>query len=384
MDIIKKNKIALALIALIAIAAVFVVPGFLDRGNEGISYKTEKVDRNNVTSYIEASGTINPLTTIEVGTQVTGTINKINVDYNSEVKKGDPLAEIDPTPLKTALKSSEANSNKAKADLNVAQSLYNTNKELYDKRLISKEEFDSSKSSYSSALAAYEQTKVELEVASTNLENATIRSPIDGIVLSRNVTSGESVLANSKPLFTISGHLQSMQIDTRVSESDIGKVAESQGALFNVDAYPGMTFHGKVDQVRNEPLNENNVVTYNVVVLTDNQELKLKPGMTAEVKIVVANKEGVLRVPTSAIRFIPPPSANIEDSPDYKENSSYVWIPAGGGLIKPLPIETGVSDSRYTEIKSGDIKEGQEVIVEAFVNSGSNINSSYLPQPRRF
>lgn len=384
MDILKNNKLTAAIIIAIVIAAVFVVPGFLDRGSEGVSYVTEKVDRSNVTSYIEASGTINPLTTIEVGTLVSGTINSIHVDYNTEVNKGAPLAEIDPTPLKTALKSSEANNNKAQADLSVAESLYKTNKELYDKRLISKEEFDDSKSRYSSALAAFEQAKVELEVASTNLENATIRSPIDGIVLARNVTSGESVLANTKTLFTVSGHLENMQIDTRVSESDIGKVGESQEAQFSVDAYPGMTFLGSVEQVRNDPINENNVVTYNVVVLTDNQDLKLKPGMTAEVKIVVADKEDALRVPTSAIRFIPPPSADIEGSPDYKENSSYVWIPAGGGLIKPVAIETGVSDSRYTEIKAGNIKEGQEVVVEAFVNSGSNINSSYLPQPRRF
>jgi HlyD family secretion protein len=384
MDILKNNKLAAAIIIVIAIAAIFIVPRFLDRGSKGISYVTEKADRSNVTSYIEASGTINPLTTIDVGTLVSGTINTISVDYNTEVKKGDPLAEIDPAPLKTAVKSAEANNNKVQADLNVAESLYKTNKELYDKRLISKEEFDDSKSRYSSALAAFEQAKVELEVASTNLENATIRSPIDGIVLSRNVTSGESVLANGKPLFTVSGHLQNMQVDTRVSESDIGKVEESQEALFSVDAYPGMTFLGKVEQVRNDPLTENNVVTYNVVVLTDNQKLKLKPGMTAQVKIVVADKENVLRVPTSAIRFVPPTSADIEGSPDYKENSSYVWIPTRGGIIKPLPIETGVSDDRYTEITSGNIKEGQEVIVEAFVNSGSNINSSYLPQPRRF
>ena len=142
MDIIKKNNLAALIIIIIVIAAIFIVPGFFERGSEGISYRTEKVDRSNVTSYIEASGTINPLTTIEVGTQVSGTINKIHVDYNSEVKKGEALAEIDPTPLKTTLKSSEANAAKAKADLNVAQSLYKTNKELYDKRLISKEEFN--------------------------------------------------------------------------------------------------------------------------------------------------------------------------------------------------------------------------------------------------
>lgn len=378
------KKTAAGIIIIIALAAIILVPRFLRNGGAGISYRTEKADRNDITSYIGASGTANPLTTIEVGTQVSGTINKIHVDYNSEVKKGDPLATINSAPLRAALKSAQANDRKAEADLDVADSLYKTNKELYDKRLISKEEFDASKSRYSSALAAYEQSKVELEAASSDLENTSIRSPIDGIVLSRNVNSGEAVLANSKPLFTISGNLQKMQIDTRVSEADIGKVRESQEALFKVDAYPGQTFHGKVEQVRNEPITTNNVVTYNVVVLTDNNELKLKPGMTAEVKIVVADKKDVLRVPTAAIRFIPPPAADIKNEPDYRKNTSYVWIPIRDGQIQALPVETGASDGRYTEIAEGDIKESQEVIVEAILKSGSKNSSSYLPQPRRF
>ena len=384
MDTLKKNKTLVAIAAAVIILLVIFAPRFLDKGDEGISYVTEKVDRSNVTSYIEASGTINPMTTIDVGTTVSGTITKIYVDFNSKVKKGEPLADINPAPLETALRSAEASSKKASADLGGAESLYKTNKELYDKRLISKEEFDDSKSRYSSALAASEQAKVELEVAKTNLENAVVRSPIDGVVLSRNVTSGEAVLANSKPLFTVSGPLENMQIDTMVSESDIGRVLESQEALFNVDAYPGVTFNGAVEQIRNEPITENNVVTYNVVVLTENEDLRLKPGMTAEVRIVVADKDNVLRVPTAALRFVPPPAAQIESSPDYKENSSYIWIPGRNGVIKPVPVETGVSDSRYTEVTSGDLKEGQEVVVEAVLKGGSGINSSYLPQPRRF
>ena len=384
MDTLKKNKTLVAIALVVIILLVIFAPGFLDKGDEGISYVTERVDRSNVTSYIEASGTINPMTTIDVGTTVSGTITKIYVDFNSKVKKGEPLADINPAPLETALRSAEASSKKARADLGGAESLYKTNKELYDKRLISKEEFDDSKSRYSSALAASEQAKVELEVAKTNLENAVVRSPIDGIVLSRNVTSGEAVLANSKPLFTVSGPLENMQIDTMVSESDIGRVLESQEALFNVDAYPGVTFNGAVEQIRNEPITENNVVTYNVVVLTENKDLRLKPGMTAEVRIVVADKDNVLRVSTAALRFVPPPAAQIESSPDYKKNSSYIWIPGRSGVIKPVPVETGVSDSRYTEVTSGELKEGQEVVVEAVLKGGSGINSSYLPQPRRF
>lgn len=384
MDILKKNKITIGVLIVIIIALAIFAPRFLDKGEEGVTYITEKAEMSSVTSYIEASGTVNPQAMIEVGTSVTGTINKIYVDFNSEVKTGDPLAEINPAPLQTALRSAEAAANKSKADLGAASSLYKTNKELYDKRLISKEEYDDSKSRYSSALAASEQSQVELEVAKTNLENAVVRSPIDGVVLSRNVTSGESVLANSKPLFTISGPMENMQIDTKVGESDIGRVLDSQEALFSVDAYPGITFNGIVQQIRNEPIRENNVVTYNVVVETENKDLRLKPGMTAEVRIVVADKDNVLTVPTAALRFSPPPAAALENSPDYKENSSYVWIPGRSGMIRPVPIETGVSDSAYTEVTSGNLEEGQEVVVEALIKDGSGINSSYLPQPRRF
>ena len=384
MDILKKNKAVIGIIALVIIALLIFGPRLLNKDEQGITYVTEKAEKSSVTSYIEASGTVNPMTMIEVGTSVTGTINKIYVDFNSEVKQGEPLADINPAPLETALRSAQAAANKARADLGAADSLYKTNKELYDKRLISKEEFDDSKSRYSSALAAFEQSEVELEVSKTNLENAVVRSPIDGIVLSRNVTSGESVVSNAKPLFTISGPLENMQIDTNVGESDIGRVIESQEALFTVDAYPGNTFNGTVLQVRNEPIRENNVVTYNVVVETENKDLRLKPGMTAEVRIVVADKEDVLRVPTAALRFQPPPSAEVQKSPDYKDNSSYVWIPGSNGMITPVPIETGVSDSSYTEVTSGDIKEGQEVVIEALLKGGSGINSSYLPQPRRF
>lgn len=384
MDILKKNKITIGVLILIVIALAIFAPRFLDKGEEGVTYITEKAEMSSVTSYIEASGTVNPQAMIEVGTSVTGTINKIYVDFNTEVKTGDPLAQINPAPLQTALRSAEAAANKSKADLGAASSLYKTNKELYDKRLISKEEYDDSKSRYSSALAASEQSQVELEVAKTNLENAVVRSPIDGVVLSRNVTSGESVLANSKPLFTISGPMENMQIDTKVSESDIGRVLESQEALFSVDAYPGVTFNGIVQQIRNEPIRENNVVTYNVVIETENKDLRLKPGMTAEVRIVVADKDNVLTVPTAALRFSPPPAAALEKSADYKENSSYVWIQGRNGMIRPVPVETGVSDSAYTEVRSGDLEEGQEVVVEALIKDGSGINSSYLPQPRRF
>jgi HlyD family secretion protein len=378
------NKKTIAALIIILILAVIIVPKILDTNSSNITYRTAEVDRNNVVSIITANGTVNPLTTIQVGAQISGTVDKIYADYNAVVKKGDPLAEIDQAPLKTELKRVEADYKKAEADFKIANSLYKANKELYEKRLIPKEEFDSSESKYSSSLAASEQSKVALEIAKANLSNTIIRSPIDGVVLSRNINAGETVTPASKPLFVISDDLSEMRIDTAVSEADIGKVKNGQKAYFKVDAYPNETFEGLVSQVRNEPIVSNNVVTYNVVVRTRNKYMKLKPGMTAEVKIVIADKKDVLRVPTAALRFIPPSSADIKNKPDELSDKSYVWIPLSGGLIEAMPVKLGVSDDTYTEIMDGDLNEGQKVIVEAVLGGKSDKSSSYLPQQRRF
>ncbi|HSC35998.1 MAG TPA: efflux RND transporter periplasmic adaptor subunit [Thermodesulfobacteriota bacterium] len=378
------NKKTVAGLIVIVLLGIFVVPRFLGGNDSRITYRTAEADRDDVISLITATGTLNPLTTIGVGSQVQGTVSNINADFNSGVKKGDPLLEIDPGPLKIELKRAEASMKKAEADFGIASSLYKANKELYEKRLIPKEEFDDSQSKYSAALAAFDQSKVALEIAKTNLDNTVVRSPIDGIVLSRSINAGESVTPGGKALFVISNDLTEMKIDTKVSEADIGKLVPDQKAYFKVDAYPGETFEGTVSQVRNEPIITNNVVTYNVVVETGNEDRKLKPGMTAEVKIVVADKKDVLRVPTAALRFIPPSSADIKERPDELSDNSYVWITLRNGQIGALPVKTGVSDDIYTEILDGGLKEGQKVIVEAVAGSKSNGGSSYLPQPRRF
>lgn len=383
MTLISKKTIAGLIIILIL--AVLIAPRFIRTEHSHLTYRTAEVDRNDVVSIITANGTVNPLTTVGVGAQLSGTVDKIYADYNAVVKKGDPLAEIDQAPLKTELKRVEADYKKAEADFNIANSLYKANKELYEKRLIPKEEFDSSESKYSASLAAAEQSKVALDIAKENLDNTVIRSPIDGVVLSRSINAGENVTADGKPLFVISDALAEMQIDTAVSEADIGKVTSGQKAYFKVEAYPNEKFEGIVSQVRNEPIINNNVVTYNVVVQTPNKGMKLKPGMTADVKIVVADKKDVLRVPTAALRFIPPSSAEIKNKLDELSDKSYVWTPLNGGQIEALPVRPGVSDDMYTEITEGDLKEGQKVIVEAVLSSDSDSNSSsYLPQPRRF
>ena len=379
----KNSKLYIGLLVIIVVA-IFLVPRFFSDGGSSVVYMTAKVDRNNITSQITSSGTINPLKTIEVGTQVAGYAKNIFVDYNTEVKKGDPLLEIDPSRLQTELKRSQADNKKAAADLNLASSVYNTNKELYEKRLISKEELDDSKSKYLAASAALEQSKASIEITESNLSNTTIRSPINGIVLSRNINTGENVTPNGKPLFLISQELSNMKIDTNVSEADIGKIQKDQKAYFTVDAFPNQTFEGTVSQIRNDPITNNNVVTYNVVVNIENTDKKLKPGMTADVKIIVAEKKDVMRVPTSALRFIPPSSAQIgTDNVDINV-TPHVWVPAKNGAISAIAVKPGVGDGRFTEITDGDIKEGEEVIVEALIKEDSGDNTSYLPQPKRF
>jgi len=349
-----------------------------------VVYMTAEVDRSNITSQISSSGTVNPLNTIEVGSQVSGFAKNILVDYNSEVKKGDPLLEIDPSRLETELKRAQSDKNKAAADYNLTSSVYNTNKELYEKRLISKEELDDSKSKYLAASAALEQSKATIEITEANLQNTTVRSPIDGIVLSRNVNTGENISPEGKPLFLISDELSKMKIDTYVSEADIGKIQKDQKAYFTVDAFPNETFEGSVSQIRNEPITNNNVVTYNVVVSIDNQDNKLKPGMTADVKIIVAEKMDVKRVPTSALRFIPPSSSLVNTGDVDINTTPHVWVPSKNGYIKAVTVKPGVGDGRYTEITGGDIKEGDEIIVEALIKDDSGDSASYLPQPKRY
>ncbi len=380
---IKNSKFYIAAVVIIVLA-VFIVPRFFGDNDSSIVYVTANVDRNNITSQINSSGTINPLQTIEVGSQVSGHVRDVFVDYNSEVKKGDPLLEIDPSQLETELRRAEADNKRAQADYNLTSSTYKANKDLYEKRLISKEELDDSQAKYLSASAALEQSNATIEITESNLNNTTIRSPIDGIVLSRNINPGETVTSGGQPLFLISQELSNMKIDTNVSEADIGKIQKDQKAYFTVDAFPNQTFEGMVYQIRNEPITNNNVVTYNVVISIDNEKNILKPGMTADVKVVVAEQNNVMRVPTSALRFIPPPSALIEANDLDTNIEPHVWVPAKNGLIKPVSVEPGINDGRYTEIINGDIDEGDEIIVEALLKNNGDNSSSYLPQPKRF
>ncbi len=384
-----KNKRLLAAAVVILIVVIFLGFRLFHKKSISIVYKTTKVDRGDILSYVAATGTVKPVTTIEIGSQVSGIVNGVFVDFNSQVKKRQALAEIDPTPFTAQVKQAEAELKKAQVDSELMEKILKANEELYKKGFISKQEYDDSKAKFSSAIASLDQAKAKLDTAKSNLQSTTIRSPIDGIVISKNINVGQTVTSGnqSPPIFLIARDLVKMQLDTNVSEADIGKIKEGEEASFTVDAYPNQTFKGTVWQIRNSPIITQNVVTYDVVLLIDNKDLKLKPGMTADVKILVASRKDTLRVPRAALRFIPPPSANLDEKLNELNDSSVVWVMSRDRRLKPISIKPGISDDSFTEIMGGDIKEGEEIIVEAAEKGASDsqpLGPIVLPQPQRF
>lgn len=501
-----------------------------------VKYRTFKAERGSLSAYVTANGTINPVITVLVGSQVSGTIQQLYADYNSRVKKGQLIAQIDPaifqaqvSQAKAKLENAKASFLNAQADIATAKANIESNKanvikagvavddtkrslaralELFRRNLISASERDSAQTAHDSALAQMEaaraqqkaseaqmdsaqaksesaraqikQAEAELELAQVNLNHTRILAPVNGIVISRNVDVGQTVAASlqAPTLFTIAQDLTEMQVDTNVSEADIGRVAIGQEASFTVDAFPNLTFRGKVTDIRNAPLTVQNVVTYNVVIQVRNPELKLRPGMTANASILVAQRESVLKIPNSALRFRPefakrdaaappkgaptppasssPPTgeqalerlkAELKLSPEQQAGVSRilkdaqseimaarkaggpeeaktkakelrsanrlkirsllteeqkkkfdqmdqrpdsgqspapvfkVWVPGPDGKPAAVEITVGISDGSYTEVASGALKEGQEVIVEAAGGNGKGGASPQTPQP---
>jgi HlyD family secretion protein len=372
---------------LVIVVVALLASRYFQRDTISVVYRTKKADRGNILSYVSATGTINPVTVAEVGSQIAGVIKTIYADFNSEVKQGDALAEIDPTPFSIQIKQAEINIKKAQTDVRIVEKTMRENEELYRKRLISKEELDISKNKYADAIAALDQAKIALEIARTNLDSTTIRAPIHGTIISRNVNIGQTVAPNfqAPPLFLIAADLTNMKLDASVNEADIGKVQEGQKASFSVDAYPDQTFSGQVWQIRNAPIVTQNVVTYSVLLRVENQALQLKPGMTAEVKILVASRQHVLRVPRDALRFIPPPAARIETRE--LDATAVVWTLLPGDHLHAVPIKPGISDDNFTEVLDGQLTEGDAVVVEAIEKgtTGSQpLGPGVLPQPKRF
>lgn len=359
----KKSIIVVVVIIVVAAAAYFFLRG--KNSAQIVSYETAAVEKATIGNSITATGTIEPVTTVEVGTQVSGIINAIYVDYNSVVKKGQVIAELDKTNLTSELNSAKANLASAKSDLDYQQLNYKRMKALHDKGLISDDEFDQAELSLKQAEATYNTRKESVATAQTNLGYAIITSPIDGVIISKDVEEGQTVASSySTPtLFNIAQDLTDMRVIADVDEADIGEVAEGQRVTFTVDAYPNETFEGTVTQVRQEATTESNVVTYEVVISASNDDLKLKPGLTANVTIYTLERENILSVPTKALRFTPTkdvinPTDKIEDcSATHK-----VWV-YEGNTLKAYAVTVGITNGTRTEILSG-IDEGAEVITE--------------------
>lgn len=365
----KKKALVIAAVAAIATLAVWLLSG--GKKEETITFDTAAVAPANIMNSITATGTIEPVTSVTVGTQVSGIVSKLFVDYNSVVKKGQVIAELDKTNLMSQLNTAKTQLATAQSQLNYQTANYKRYKTLFEKGLVAADDFDNAKLSYTQAKEQVASAKEEVQRAQTNLGYATITSPIDGVVLSKSVEEGQTVAASfSTPeLFTIAQDLTNMQVVADVDEADIGDVKEGERVTFTVDAYPDDTFEGEVKQVRQEATTTNNVVTYEVVISAPNADLKLKPGLTANVTIYTAERKGVLSVPSKALRFTPQKETvgkmKIVDAANAKNK---VWTIEGNSIVAHK-VNIGMTDGTNTQIVGG-IAEGTKVITGLNVMSG--------------
>ena len=379
------------LLAIVLTGTYFLYPTIGQKGSNQ-RFRTVNVDRGEISSVITATGTINPVTTVLVGSQVSGTIKDLHADFNSRVKEGQVIAQIDPAIFEAQveqgranllnaqanllngqanLKNAQANLSKAEIAVVDAKRTLERNKELIEKKVIAQATLDTAQTNYDTAIAQRDVAKAQLEsarsqvesnraqveqaraglkVADTNLRYTTIRSPVNGIVISRNVDVGQTVAASlqAPTLFTIAKDLTRMQVDTNVSEADIGRVVNDQDATFTVDAYPDRTFRGKVSEIRNAPTTVQNVVTYDVVIQVDNTDLRLKPGMTANVSVQIEHREGVLKIPNAALRFRPE-SAKAEEVGEKKKEVSP--SEKGRAVLERLKKELNLTADQQSKIE---------------------------------
>ena len=356
-------------------------------------HETQVVDRGRIVARVTATGVVSPLKTVQVGSQVSGRIAELLVDFNSPVTKGQVIARLDPQLIKAAVERSKANLSAARADLTRARALAadaarqaDRSQQLQDKGVLSAAEAETARSNataqraqVTAAAASVEQANAALREAELNLANATIYSPIDGVVIQRSVDVGQTVAASLQApvLFTIAEDLGKMQVDTSVSESDVGRLAAGQPVSFSVDAFPDKSFRGKVRQIRNAPTTVQNVVTYDAVIDVDNPELLLKPGMTANVTFIVGQAESALRVPNAALRFRPE-DARPQGRGGNREMKT-VYRLEGEALV-PVQVKPGLSDGARTEITAGELKEGDLVVTGG---AGAESATTTAPRPQQ-
>ena len=375
-------------IGAVAIIIIFVWKCSGGKKEQEVSFETAKVEYQDIHTSITATGTIEPVTSVTVGTQVSGIVSKLYVDYNTVVKKGQVIAELDKTNLTSELNRAKAELTSAQSTLTYEQANFKRYQTLFDKGLVSANDYESAKLSYEKARQTVSSARESVQKAQTNLGYATITSPIDGVVLSKSVEEGQTVAAsfNTPELFTIAQDLTDMRVIANIDEADIGGVKEGQRVTFTVDAFPEDKFEGQVTQVRQEATTTSNVVTYEVVISAPNKDLKLKPGLTANVTIFTLEKNHVLAAPAKALRFIPneallKPDQKIEDI----EAPQKVWT-LEGNTFKAHKVETGITNGMLTEIVSG-IKEGTEVLVDFNISGNEQpeeqqAQNPFMPRPR--
>lgn len=381
----KKIYIAVAIVAVIGIAAWLFSGG---KKENSVTYNTAKAEVKDITTSVTATGTLEPVTSVTVGTQVSGIVAHLYVDYNSIVKKGQVIAELDKTNLLSELASAKAQLASAQSSLSYEKTNYERYKSLFCKGLISANEYEQARLSYDKAVQTVRTSRESVKKAETNLGYATITSPIDGVVLSKSVEEGQTVAAsfNTPELFTIAQDLTKMQVIADIDEADIGEVREGARVEFTVDAYPDDVFTGQVTQVRQEATTESNVVTYEVVISAQNNELKLKPGLTANVTIFTKEAKNVLSVPTKALQFTPNEKMLGKDqSIQDCQGAAKVWT-LQNNVFRAIPVTTGITNGILTEIKSG-LKAGQQIVTdfsmtaEGTEEGKSGNDNPFMPKP---
>lgn len=415
----------------VALIAVLGVGGYVYWSGDQkppVKYKAAKIERGTVTQVVTATGTINPVITVQVGSQVSGIIQALFADFNSVVKAGQVVAQIDPIPFRTrvtemeaSLQNAQGNLARARADLALQKLNFDRARALFEQQLNAQQDVDNARTAYETSQATIQvaeaqvkQAWAQLDTAKVNLEYTTIHSPVNGTVILRNVDVGQTVAASFQTpvLFTVAKDLTKMQVDTNVSESDIGGITDGKPATFAVDAYPNQVFKGTILQVRNAPITVQNVVTYNVVIGVDNTDLRLRPGMTANASIIVARRDDVLKVPNQALRFKPAlakdgekpggPSAASAGKGDGAgkggspeggrreggegRSKSKVWLRDPQGEPTPVEVKTGITDGAFSELVEGGLKDGDEVIIGIDIPKGphgSSLPPGFGSQPRR-
>ena len=369
----KKKIIYSVVIAIVIVAGSITILKAFGKAKQSVELETAKVVRGDISDVITATGTLEALETVEVGTQVSGVIQKIYVDYNSQVKKGQLLARLDETPLVAQLEQSKATVDQSEAEVQYQKATYDRYKVLIQKKLIAQSDYDLVVYNYNKALASLKQAQSVYDKNKINLSYASIYSPIDGIILDRAVDEGQTVAAsfNTPTLFTIANDLTQMQVEANVDEADIGKVMEGQRVDFTVDAYPDLKFDGRVTQIRLQPIESSNVITYTVVVDAPNPEKKLMPGMTANVSFYVTEKKNIVLLPAKALSFHPTQEqidTYTESHPGMKFLSSdsenpgkTVWVKQGNRIDKQT-VDLGDTDESFYEVISG-VKEGNDIVI---------------------